>query len=152
MEEIIKIFNDHHVRYLLIGGQAVRLEGMPRFSMDWDFYIPSRDQENIKKINHLLENDLDLPLVPLGPHGENFVQTDQTRWGILQFHLSGLSLPKFDEAENRAVIHKTDNGTGTPIRCVSGHDLLESKKVANRPEDQGDIRFLEKKKELGRLK
>ena len=43
MDEVIARFNASAVRYLLIGGQAVRLEGMPRFSMDWDFYIPPRD-------------------------------------------------------------------------------------------------------------
>jgi hypothetical protein len=49
MDELILLFNQHRVRYLLIGGQEVRLEGMPRFSMDWDFYIPPRDLENIQK-------------------------------------------------------------------------------------------------------
>jgi len=44
MDEIVRRFNEHGIRYLVIGGQAVRLEGMPRFSMDWDIYIPSRDQ------------------------------------------------------------------------------------------------------------
>ena len=39
MEEVIQRFNQSAVRYLLIGGQAVRLEGLPRFSMDWDLYI-----------------------------------------------------------------------------------------------------------------
>ena len=43
MDELIRLFNQHQVRYLIIGGQAVRLEGMPRFSMDWDFFIPPKD-------------------------------------------------------------------------------------------------------------
>ena len=34
MEEVIRLFNQNDVRYLVFGGQAVRLEGMPRFSMD----------------------------------------------------------------------------------------------------------------------
>ncbi len=45
VEEIIKLFNREKVRYLVIGGQAVRLFGMPRFSMDWDIYIPGKDLE-----------------------------------------------------------------------------------------------------------
>jgi len=143
MDEVILRFNGHGVRYLLIGGQAMRLEGMPRFSMDWDIYLPSSDQENIDTINRLLEDDLDLPLVPRGPNGENFVQTYQTRWGILQFHLGGPGLPLFDEAERRAVTRKNEHGT--PIVCLSSDDLLASKRAANRPEDQADILFLEAK-------
>jgi hypothetical protein len=37
MNELILGFNAAGIRYLLIGGQAMRLAGMPRFSMDWDF-------------------------------------------------------------------------------------------------------------------
>jgi hypothetical protein len=42
MNELILAFNAAGVRYLLVGGQAMRLTGMPRFSMDWDFFIPPR--------------------------------------------------------------------------------------------------------------
>ena len=146
MDELILLFNKHRIRYLLIGGQAVRLEGMPRFSMDWDFYIPPKDLDNIQKINRLLEGELDLSLLPLGERGENFVQTYQTRWGIVQFHLAGPGLPKFDEAEARAVIHETENQT--PVRCLSTIDLLESKRRAARPQDIEDIAFLERKNEV----
>ena len=147
MDELIRLFNIQRVRYLLIGGQAVRLEGMPRFSMDWDFFIPPKDLDNIEKINRILEPELDLPLLPLGELGENFVQTYQTRWGILQFHLAGPGLPKFEEAETRAVIHETENQT--PVRCLSRNDLLESKRKAARPQDALDILYLENKKEAG---
>jgi len=149
MDEVIKLFNANDVRYLLIGGQAVRLEGLPRFSMDWDLYLPGRDLKNIEKINRLLAEDLDLPLLPLGDRGENFVQTYQTRWGIIQFHLGGAGLPDFEQAEKRAVTHLTE--TGVPVRCISGKDLLASKEKTGRPQDQGDIAFLRKKADMGRL-
>jgi hypothetical protein len=96
MDEVIRRFNEQGVRYLVIGGQAVRLEGCPRFSMDWDLYIPNRDTANIERINRVLSDELDLPMVPLGPRGENFVQTYQTRRGILQFHLTGPGLPNME--------------------------------------------------------
>lgn len=146
MDKIIAIFNENKVRYLLIGGQAVRLHGFPRFSMDWDFYIPGKDLANIKKINALLECELDMPLLPLGKNGEYFVQTYQTSHGILQFHLAGLGLPKFEDAEQNSVTIKTE--ADTAVNCVSVVDLLASKTAANRPEDQADIRFLKKKAAL----
>lgn len=149
MDEVIRRFNAHGVRYLLIGGQAVRLEGFPRFSMDWDVYIPARDEANLRRIEAVLGDELDVPLLPLGPRGENFVQTYQTQWGILQFHLAGPGLPPFDEAEQRAVMHETEDGV--PVRCLSGADLLASKKRTNRPSDAADIEFLETKKGLGLL-
>jgi hypothetical protein len=143
MDKIIRIFNTNGIRYLLIGGQALRLEGMPRFSMDWDFYIPARDTENIEKINRLLADELDMPLEPMGPRGENFVQTYQTAHGIIQFHLGGPGFPPFDEAERRGAEHKTENGTS--VKCLSSKDLLACKEAADRPQDQDDIQFLRSK-------
>ncbi len=38
MDEVFKRLEAGGVRYLLIGGQAMRLRGMPRFTMDWDVF------------------------------------------------------------------------------------------------------------------
>ena len=86
---------------------------------------------------------------PLGPRGENFVQTYQTRWGIVQFHLGLPGVPKFDEAEQQSIMRRTD--TGTPIKCLSGRHLLASKQAADRPQDQMDIQFLLEKQKAGKL-
>lgn len=147
MEDLIRSFNEQSVRYLVIGGQAARLEGVPRYSMDWDILIPPRDIKNMDKINSLMGDDLDLPLEPLGPQGQNFVQTYQTRWGILQFHLGAPGLDAFEILESRAVFHSISKEV--QARCISGSDLLRSKKAANRPSDALDIEFLEEKQAAG---
>jgi hypothetical protein len=86
----------------------------------------------------------------LGPKGENFVQTYQTRWGVLQFHLGAPGLPKFEIVEAASVTRTTEQGT--PIRCVSGTHLLSAKEAANRPQDQTDIQFLRELRRVGALK
>ena len=149
MNELTLAFNAAGVRYLLIGGQAMRLAGMPRFSMDWDFFIPPRDEANFSKLNEILKDELDMPVAPLGSRGENFIQTYQTRWGVLQFHLGLPGVPCFEEAEKAAVTRKTE--TGAPVKCLSGIHLLAAKRAANRPQDQADIAFLEELKRLGNL-
>lgn len=148
MDEVIQLFNKNSIRYLVFGGQAVRLEGMPRFTMDWDIFIPGKDIENITRINKLLVDELDLPLVPIGKRGENLIQTYQTRWGIIQFHLAVAGIRSFDEVEERAVFHDDENGIN--IRCLSVDDLIVSKKAAFRPQDQIDIEFLEIKARTNR--
>jgi hypothetical protein len=149
MTELILAFNAADIRYLLVGGQAMRLTGMPRFSMDWDFFIPPRDGKNFAKLNEILKEEIDMPLVELGAGGENFIQTYQTRWGILQFHLGVAGVPKFDEAEKSAVIRKSEHGI--PVKCLSGTHLLSAKRAANRPQDQADIIFLEELQRLGKI-
>jgi hypothetical protein len=150
MDELFQKLNAAGVRYLLVGGQAMRLLGMPRFSMDWDLFIPPRDAANFVRLNEVLDDELDAPVEALGPHGENFVQTYQTRWGILQFHLGLPGVPRFDEAETARVIRQTERQT--PVNCLSGAHLLNAKQSANRPQDQSDIQFLLELQRLGKLR
>ena len=140
MEQIIELFNENEIKYLVIGGQAIRLMGMPRYSMDWDIYIPGKDIENIDKINELLDNILDMELEPLGPQGQNFIQTFQTPYGIIQFHLAPVAITKFDQANKKATILTSE--TGVAIKCISPEDLYECKKSIARPQDEADILFL----------
>ena len=149
MDELFQRLNAARVRYLLIGGQAMRLAGMPRFSMDWDLFIPPRDGDNFSRLNAALEDELDMPVAQLGPMGEDFIQTYQTRWGVVQFHLGLPGVPRFDEAERVAVIRRSE--AGTPIPCLSGIHLLAAKRAANRPQDQADIEFLLELQQLGKL-
>ena len=149
MNELIQQFNEAGVRYLLIGGQAMRLTGMPRSTMDWDFFIPPRDEANFALLNKLLGDELDIPLIPLGPAGQNFMQTYQTSHGVLQFHLGLPGSRRFDEAEKAAVIRKTDKSV--PVKCLSGLHLLAAKQAADRPQDQADIEFLLELRRLGKL-
>lgn len=148
MEELIEKWNSSGVRYLLIGGQAVRLLGMPRYTMDWDFFIPGRDEANLQRINQLLADEIDERLVALGPRGENFIQTYQTRFGVLQFHLGLPGVARFDVAEQRAQVRRTE--TGLAVRCLCLDDLIAAKQAAGRPQDESDLAFLhELRKSLG---
>jgi hypothetical protein len=149
MNELLARLNAAGVRHLVIGGQAIRLAGMPRFSMDWDFFVPPRDLENFTRLNTALSDELDLPVVPLGPQGQDFIQTYQTRWGIVQFHLLVPGIPRFDDAELAAVVRTTEDGF--KVKCLSGLHLLASKQAADRPEDQADIAFLLELQKLGKL-
>jgi hypothetical protein len=149
MNELFQQFNAAGIRYLLIGGQAMRLCGMPRYTMDWDFFIPPRDEANFASLNKILEGELDMPVIPLGSSGENFIQTYQTRLGVLQFHLGLPGVPRFDEAEKAATIRTIEGGI--PVKCLSGAHLLAAKTAANRPQDQMDIEFLLELKRLGKL-
>lgn len=141
MEEIIKLFNENNVRYLLMGGQALRLLGMPRFTMDWDFLIPKRDLSNIEKINKLLAGILDFPLEDIGRKGENFIQTYQTPFGVIQFHLLPVGFKSFEEAEKNKIILKLLEGL--KVFCLSSEYLLKEKKAVSRGKDTDDILFLE---------
>ena len=145
MEILLKQLNEAGVRYIVIGGQAMLQEGMPRFTLDWDLFIPPRDEANFERINTVLDEELDIPLVPFDPaSGEGFVQTYQTQYGIIQFHQVLPGLPKFDIVEERSVIH---DYRGIPVKDLCLDDLLSSKLAVARDKDSDDILFLQMKKE-----
>ena len=76
METLLKRLNDAGARYVVIGGQAMLQHGMPRFTLDWDIFVPPFDQENFDKINTALADELDMELEKLDIQtGEGFVQT-----------------------------------------------------------------------------
>jgi len=47
--DLLKLFNDSHVRYLVIGGYAIILYAEPRFTKDLDLWI-STDTNNTAAI------------------------------------------------------------------------------------------------------
>ena len=145
MERLLKKLNDAHVRYVVIGGQAMLQEGMPRFTLDWDIFIPPHDADNFEKLNTALADELDMKVEPLDIRsGEGFVQTFQTQAGIIQFHLAPPGLPKFATVEGRAV---TRDYHGVPVKYLCLDDLLSSKLAVARDKDSDDILFLQTKKQ-----
>ena len=145
MEELLRKLNDARVLYVVIGGQAMLQEGMPRFTLDWDIFIPPSDSDNFAKLNTALAGELDMDVEPLDVKtGEGFVQTYQTSAGIVQFHLSPPGLSQFSEVEERAV---TRDYKGVPVKYLCLDDLLSSKLAVARDKDADDILFLQIKKQ-----
>lgn len=145
METLLKRLNDANVRYIVIGGQAMLQQGMPRFTLDWDIFVPPFDQENFDRINTALADELDMDLEKLDIQtGEGFVQTFQTSAGIIQFHLSVPGLPKFALVEARSIVC---DYKGVPVKYLNLDDLLSSKQAVARDKDSDDILFLKLKKQ-----
>lgn len=136
------------VRFVIIGGHAMQYAGMPRTTMDWDLFIPPHDVENFRKINETLDKDLDMELVPLGPRGEHFIQSFQTQWAAIQFHLIVAGVASFEEAERRAIEVEDE---GVVVKRLCGPHLLAAKEKADRPKDQDDLFFLRTLKSQGKL-
>ena len=143
MEELLKRLNEAEVKFVVIGGQAMFQEGMPRFTIDWDFFIPSKDLVNFQRINMAIGDELDMKLEPLDVLSEEgFVQTFQTRYGIIQFHLLTPGLGTFDDVYQRSV---SRDYKGIQVKYLCLEDLYASKMAVQRGKDSDDILFLKEK-------
>ena len=53
VKELLRAFNDHAVKYLIVGGYAFGVHAEPRATKDLDLFILS-DEENSKAVFHAL--------------------------------------------------------------------------------------------------
>ncbi len=65
-QRIFKEFNKLEIDYLVVGGLAVNLHGIPRMTYDMDLMI-SLDQENIKRVLKKLSEWGYRPKAPINP-------------------------------------------------------------------------------------
>ena len=147
-KELLKLFEKHKIRYLIVGGYAVMKYSEPRFTNDLDVFIAT-DQENAKSVYSALK-EFGAPL-------ENLSSDDFTHEGY--FYQMGrppmrvdimMSIPgiKFDQAwKNREMVEVED----LKIFFISRSDLISAKEASDRPQDHIDLDKLKEAEKLDSL-
>lgn len=151
---IFKKLNDEHIRYIVAGGVAVNLHGIPRMTYDIDLLIDFEDN-NLKKFLGLLSEWGFKPKAPVALM--DFARKDMRSEWIKQKHMKAFHLinPKwaiseidviidapvdYTKAEKR-VKHITVRDVTIPALSIS--DLIKMKRKADRKQDRADIKYLE---------
>jgi hypothetical protein len=146
-EEIIGLFkalNEYSVKYILVGGFAVVLNGSSRLTEDVDVWIEDT-AENRRNLNKALRY-IDLPEIPqietfdFLPGWSGFPLSSGFSLDILT-SLKGFKKDRFDECYKLSNEVFVEN---IPIRFLHINQLIEEKKATNRLKDQVDIEDLEK--------
>jgi predicted nucleotidyltransferase len=137
--ELLRIFNDHNVRYMVIGGYAVVQYAEPRFTKDLDMLI-STDIANAEAVyKSLLEFGAPLSGLTEKDFSEEgfFFQmgVPPVRVDILM----GIPGVHFEACWNRRVEIDFD---GLKVIFISKQDLIDSKRAAGRPQDLIDADLL----------
>jgi hypothetical protein len=143
--ELLKIFEKHKIRYLVVGGYAVMKYSEPRFTKDLDVLI-APDQDNANAVYSALK-EFGAPLENLTSddftHEDYFYQMGRAPLRVdIMMSIPGIS---FDEAwENRKVVELND----LKILFISRSDLIRSKEASGRPQDMIDIDKLKEAEQL----
>ena len=146
--ELLKIFEKHKIRYLIVGGYAVMKYSEPRFTKDLDVLI-STDQDNANAVYSALK-EFGAPLENLTAddftHEDYFYQMGRPPLRIdIMMSIPGIG---FDDAwENREVVELDD----LKIFFISRSDLIRSKEAGGRPQDMIDIDKLKEAEQLDAL-
>jgi tRNA nucleotidyltransferase/poly(A) polymerase len=139
LKDVFRSFQKNEVRYLVIGGIATVLHGVPRATFDLDILIEATPENARRLIGALLSAGLGTASLTspedLLSH-EITVFKDRIRIDV-QTSTPGLS---FAEAWGRRV---TMTYRGQGFHVVSKKDLISSKRAAGRDIDLEDVRLLE---------
>ena len=138
--DMLSIFNEEKVEYLVVGAYALAAYGNPRATKDLDLWIKC-SEENAKKIVLAL-NRFGAPSSLI--RTQDFIKRGLTvQIGVaprridLVTEISGVT---FEDAYPR---HTNIEIEGVSVPIIGRQDLLLNKKAAGRPQDLADASWLE---------
>lgn len=137
--DLLRLFKDNKVRYLVIGGYAVIQYAEPRFTKDLDLWI-STDLENAASVYKSLR-EFGAPLEGL-TELDFAVEGYFYQMGVPPIRvdvLMGIPGLKFVEAWDRRVEVEFDD---ISVMFISRHDLIVAKRASGRPQDLIDADLL----------
>jgi hypothetical protein len=139
LQDVFKSFQHHEVRYVVLGGVASVLYGVPRATFDLDILIEATTENAERLLTALMDAGFGTAALTdaqdVVAH-EITVFNDRVRIDV-QTWTPGLS---FQDAWCR---RKTMTYQGQDFFIVSREDLIASKRAAGRKVDLDDVRLLE---------
>lgn len=152
---IFNEFNKNDIEYIVCGGVALNLLGIPRMTYDIDILL-KMTPENVKKYCRLLKKWGFKPKIPVDIM--DFAEKEKRdvwvkeknmkafnlyneNWAISEIDVLIDSPVNYESAIKKA-IYKEVKGIKIPV--ISPEDLIEMKKYTKRKQDEADIRYLKK--------
>jgi Nucleotidyl transferase AbiEii toxin, Type IV TA system len=145
---LVRVLVEGGVDFVVIGGVAVVLQAMPRFTKDLDICY-STAQDNLDALGNVLvalkARLRGVPeTVPFVPDGRTLRQTQimclTTPAGDIDLLVDPNGAPSYSTLRRRADV--MDLG-GQSVRIASIEDMLAMKRAAGRPQDVVDVESLE---------
>jgi hypothetical protein len=145
--ELLRRFNEHQVKYLVVGAYAVMKYTEPRYTKDLDIWVEPTS-ENAQRAFAALK-EFGAPLTDVTP--EDFTRTDLIfQLGLAPHRIDILMAVKgleFAKAWERRVQASFESIT---MNVVCKEDLLISKEAAGRPQDLIDADALRKSDDIAK--
>jgi hypothetical protein len=146
--DLLCAFNAEAVEYLVVGGHAVNVHGVPRLTKDLDVFIRG-SKLNGERVFAALAR-FGAPLAGYSAddfhgHEDDVFQigVEPNRIDILQA-IAGVD---FDAAWQRREMFEVEEGLTAPFLCLD--DVLTNKLLVGRPQDLADADRLTKMKKIG---
>ncbi len=152
---IFKELNNKKIKYIVVGGLAVNLYGIPRMTYDIDLILEMGDK-NLRNFLNLMNKWGFKPKAPVDmldflniEKRENWIKNKNMRafnlvnpdWAISEIDVIISTPIKYEEAIKRVKYIKVHN---VSIPTISIDDLILMKKGSKRKQDREDIKYLKR--------
>lgn len=157
-ERVFRELNRRGVRYIVIGGVAVNLHGVPRTTADLDLLVDLQSP-NLQRLVEAMKN---LGYRPRAPVRFADITLENLRAWVKEKHMRVLSFtnPKRPQEEVDILVNSPVNfeevygriefvaAKGLPIPLISLDDLITLKRSSRRLQDLSDVEALRKVKRI----
>lgn len=141
-KELLALFNDHRVSYMIVGGYALAFHGAPRFTGDLDIFVKP-DHENAQRIVAALDA---FGFASLGLTAADFEQPDQ----VIQLGVSPVRVDLITSITGVSWAHAVagmvqSNYGDVPVNYIGREQFISNKRATGRTKDLADLEALEEK-------
>lgn len=141
-KELLALFNEHRVSYVIVGGYALAFHGVPRYTGDLDIYV-NPDRDNAQRIVAALDA---FGFASLGLKATDFEQPDQVvQLGFAPVRIdliTSITGVSWDEA----VVGRVSSTYGdVPVYYIGREQLVSNKRATGRKRDLADLEALGEK-------
>lgn len=152
---IFKKLNKRKIKYIVVGGMAVNLHGIPRMTYDIDLIL-YLEETNIKKFLNLMKAWGFRPKAPVDimdfakqEKRDDWVKNKNMKafnlvnpnWGISEIDIVINTPVNYENAHKDIVYYKLGD---VRIPTLSIYKLVKMKEASNREQDKKDIKYLRK--------
>lgn len=143
--ELIVLLHKYHVRYLVVGGEAVIYYGHVRTTGDVDFFYDRAD-DNAQQLYAAL-NEFWSGTIPNLSRWEELTQTGMIlQFGVVPNRIDLINqIDGVDFAEawpSRLTLTMVAGQAKTEVHLIHKADLIKNKEASGRPKDLDDLNFL----------
>ena len=138
-KDLLALFNEQEVDYIIVGGYALAFHGAPRFTGDIDLWI----RPTVENAENIIQALVDFGFGSLGIDTQDLTKDDQVvQLGYppvrvdLMTTIDGIS---FDSAFSSSI--ETYYGK-IKVKMITKDDLIKNKKAVGRYKDLADIEAL----------
>ena len=137
--DLLKLFNDHGVEFIIVGGYALAFHGAPRFTGDLDLFIQPSPGNARNVLKALAEFGFDFPNLTL----DDFQKPDTVvQLGLPPIRIdliTSISGVSWEDAD----AHKEPGSYGEiPVCYLGRNEFIRNKTASGRKKDLADLEAL----------